>query len=647
MHSTKIIALIMFGALIMSSAKVAFSDETIKETCSDTKEINISDFVDPNGLPGGRDGPKSLTVDPTLIIFRVHGSPADPPMIPAEWKITGRAIMDNLTFYENGTSFDYRIIRFDNPVTLCDLARGWEAWERYRKGTNDILYHGAYFVFLRNGEQRILMNDLVLTLGPGVSPDEFKNRIFNKELVARENSSGERTGYLDQNAFDANMDLNTGLWKVRVQTADGIFPLRAANRIASYGTYGQAGWISRVDLVFRSLVSQVRFKTEFEQLQLSGPAIPMQKGQPISVPQLYAPGIRLRVLVDIARDPKGQPLFRVLTDASEYSEKLIKAFEPKIEKWQMANMGPGCTKDIVPAPTKKYERTIFSCTFSVLSPDDFAIKPLSFRLASVADGKDYVIESNGENLLLRVFALRHKNQEDGVSGVRPLPAVPYEVSRKLVSIAKLQLATPPAEPVVTFLSKYLVPPVEKFTMALKENPWEVIRTKVFVFFTFASAVIVALLLFFSRWFRYPSFAKLFGMAIWFLVIGVLGGILLPVITLFLGTFGLRFFLYFVSLRKSVKNPTLEVLAGKWHIALPTDPAALVAWALSDKRTMLERLFAALSVRDLRKRALQQQNVGEDSELIFRLEAIEDAGLEVILTPFAALVVRREMRKREA
>ena len=618
--------------------------------CGDTKDTNISDFVDPNGFPSGRDGPKPLTVDPTLIIFSVFGGPIDPPqMLPKEWKTSSSNIdkIDKLTFYENGNKSNYRILRFDKPVALCNLLLGWEAWQRHLKDTPNSIYKAAFFVFLSKGEQQLLTNDLVLTLGPGVSPYEFQTRIFHKELTLRNDSSGKSIGYLDYNVFDAKIDSNTDLWKVKVRAADGVFPLRAANRIASYGTYGQPGWISRVDLVFKPLVSSVLFTTEFEQLRISGSAISMQKGEPISVPQLYAPGVRFRIYIDITRDLKDQPLFQVLTDASEYLENLIKAFEPKIEKDQIVNMGSGCVKNTVHL-SRKYERTIFSCTFSVLTPADYQIKPISFRLAGSASGEEYSIDSGEEVFLFSVFTLRNKNQKSGVGGVRPLltPKIYSLVSRKMPLAITPGKEALPGEPVVVFLSKNFVPPVKTLTAAFKNNPWEVVRTKGFVFFIISVAALLALLLIFSRWFGYPSPAKLFFITVGYLTAGIFGGIILPLVTLFLGAYGLRFFFFFVLLGKRVKNSTLEVIAGKWHIALPSEPSTFIVWALSQKRTMLEQLLAALYLRNLCKREIFKQAVYSNSEIADKMEAIENFALNAILTPFAVFAIRREIHNRE-
>lgn len=647
MFRVTMLALLLLSLLFFSTTGVAVA----QNKCGNTTEVDVSDFVDPNGLPSGREGPKPLTVDSTMVVYSVYGGTTDPPpMIPDEWKFSGRPIMDTLAMYEGGSPLNFLILRFENPVPLCNLARGWEAWERYRSGTgSNLLHQEALLVFLKDGEQHILMTDLILTLGPGVSPEEFKEKVFEKELVFREGPEtgsrkdfvtlepprGSHTSYLDKDVFDVKRDVDTGVVTVRVKAARGIFPLRAANRIAAYGSIGNPGWISRVDPVFRPLVSLVRLTTAFEQLQLSAPPISMQKGEPISVPQLYAPGVRLRVQVDIARDKKGKPLFRLLTDASEFSEKMIKAFDPKIDKLQLKNMGPGCTQDVIPTPGKKYERTLFSCTFTMLTSEDYQIGQMNFRVLSIADGKEYEVGSDQATLLLRVYALRHKSQTDGVMGVRPLPGSSDRVFSKQVAAGRPVPVSPPGEFAVDFLVKYLVPPVDAFL----KNPWETIRTKVSLYIIGAAVLAISSALVFGSLFGHQPLIAVLGSALWYAVVGVAGGLVLPLVSAFLGGYGTRFFFRIVS-GKRVKNLTLEVLAGTWHIRLPAEPEALVHWVSSDKRTRLERVLAALRADELLRRTV-------DAHMRISLGWVKHCGSEALLQPFASILIRREMRKREA
>jgi hypothetical protein len=481
----------------------------------------------------------------------------------------------------------FLVIQFSEPMTVCALLSGWEAWTLHQIDKPSALFNEALLVFIHRGERKILRDYVTVKLVPGVHPDTFKQEV----LVPLEKEN------LRFYPAVPLVDQNEGVWKVILRVKETNFPLRAA-RILS----GQRQFVSNIVVVFILYISTISTQSVMERIGSDGTSIRFHDGETIYSEQAaFDAALQLSVTVDLLRGENGKPYFKLLTNASELAKNIEEAVKPKTEG--ALRIDPSaCWEHISDNALEKTVRVLFVCRFVPALPGRFEIGVLPLRFEIETGGTVFTVTTE-RNFVLNTVELRHPEQEGIVSHIGDVSAPPTPLAA-LSQEEKADSTTPVLSHMRRTIGgtiKFVISAVQENLVSFIHAPSAFLRQhELTIVMTLAALFAVSFLLrtYLWGWGIVPSMlvACKAGAAFVFSLISYAS---IPLMMHGNPAHALRKVIAIIHKGEDIEHTSIESLALRSGIHLDPDPQIFCMWTQDTSRSTLESTFAALWIEEHR------------------------------------------------
>ncbi|TSC62565.1 MAG: hypothetical protein G01um101448_16 [Parcubacteria group bacterium Gr01-1014_48] len=585
------IALVLFLGTVKTSH--SFNMLIMPQNECGTTHVGPQDLVDVTGFPMKAEGVRNIRLDTTTILLRsTLDLPQMPEWLPEVWAKSGIVIstlrIRNETHQKNKMATElqtFLVIEWSEPMTVCDILTGWEAWTLRQIEKPTVLFGEALLVFIHRGERKILRDYLLVTLVPGVHPDTFVREVLTP--LERENLKFYQGISLP--------DQTEGIWKMILRAKETLFPLRAA-RILS----GHRQFVSSVSPIFIPYVSTINTKSFMERIGNDRSSIRFHDGETIYSEQAsYDATLQLSITVDLLRNESGKPYFKLLTNASELAKNIEEAIVPKTEG--VLRIDPSaCWEYRSDDSALQTVQVFFACRFVPSLPGRFEIGSLPLRFEIETGGMPFTMHTE-RSFVLNTVELRHPEQDGIVSFIGTFSAPQQKIAARDTEETEADRG-----PIATHMRQKIGGTIKLIMKAVYEGATSFIHApgaflrerELFIVMTLGAVSLCAFLVrtYLWGWGIFPSLLETCKLGATFVVRLVVYASI-PLMMDRDPSRALRKVIAIIHKGENIENMSIESLALRSGINLDLDQQAFYDWVKLAPRSKLESVFAALWIEE--------------------------------------------------